>query len=56
MYVWVLIIFMSRTAHNGGPVVIDNIASMQECVRVQEVVKQSLMVDSTRCIEVKKGK
>jgi hypothetical protein len=37
MYVWVLVIYMSGSSHNGGPTVIDNIATREECVRVQEI-------------------
>lgn len=54
--VWVLLIYMSGSAHNGGPTVIDNIANMQECVRVQEIVMQSRRADMARCIEVRKVK
>lgn len=53
-YVWVLVIFMSGSAHNGGSTVIDNIATQEECVRVSEIVAQSKRVDSLRCIQVRK--
>lgn len=53
--VWILLIYMSHGSHNGGPTVIDNIANMQECVRVQEVIMKSNMTDSVRCIEVRKA-
>ena len=55
-YVWVLVIYMSGNGHNGGPTVIDNIATQEECVRVSQVVAQSNRTDSLRCIQVKKVK
>ena len=53
-YVWVLVIYMSSGGHNGGPTVIDNIATQEECVRVSQVVAQSNRVDSLKCIQVRK--
>jgi hypothetical protein len=53
-YVWVLVFYMSGSSHNGGPAVIDNIATKEECVRVSEIVMQSRRADSARCIEVRK--
>lgn len=56
MYVWILVFYMSGSSHNGGPAVIDNIATMEECVRVQKIVLDSRRADSARCIEIRKVK
>lgn len=51
--VWILIFYMG-TVSGGGPAVIDNIASKEECVRLQEIV---MKLDRTRdvdCIETRK--
>lgn len=56
MYVWVLVIYMSGSSHNGGPTVIDGIMGKEECVRVAEIVRQSRRADFAQCIEVKKVK
>lgn len=53
-YVWVLVFFMSGSSHNGGPAVIDNIATREECVRIQEIVLRSKRGDDARCIEIRK--
>lgn len=54
--VWVLVFYMSGGSHNGGPTVIDNIANMEECVRVQKIVLTARRIDDARCIEVRKVK
>lgn len=56
MSVWVLVIYMS-SVYQGGPTVIDNIASAAECDRVRSVVvKDSRVVNnSTFCLEVRKA-
>ena len=55
MYVWVLVFYMG-SSYNGGPAVIDNIATKEECVRVQQIVLRAKRIDDARCIEVKKVK
>lgn len=55
IYVWVLVIYMSG-GRDGGPTMIDNISTMQECQRVSQVIRESYLVDSTRCIQVQKVK
>lgn len=54
--VWVLVLYMSF-GHQGGPTVIDNIASQAECERVRALLtKNTRTVDnSTLCVEVKKA-
>lgn len=58
--VWVLIAYM-WTGNAGGPLVIDNIASQQECERVAENIRYMtrdtlLNGTPTRCVEVWKIK
>lgn len=53
-YVWVLVFFMSGSSHNGGPAVIDNIATREECVRIQQIVLGARRGDDARCIEIRK--
>lgn len=54
--VWVLVFWMSA-GHAGGPAVIDNIASQQECARIQSLVREIREFGATsRCIEVRKVK
>lgn len=55
IYVWVLVIYMSG-GRDGGPTMIDNISTMQECQRVSQVIRESYLVNSTRCIQVQKVK
>ena len=50
--VWVLV-FVAGAGNGGGPLVIENIASVQECERVRAVLAESFRVTS-RCIEVRK--
>ena len=52
--VWILVFYVSGTG-NGGPAVIDNIASQEECVRIQKIVNK-MGGASSRCIEVRKVK
>ena len=53
-YVWVLVFYMAGSSHNGGPAVIDNIATKEECVRIQQLVLGAKRIDDARCIEVRK--
>lgn len=60
--VWVLVAFIGYT-HTGGPLVIDNIATQHECVRLADNIKYlaknnpSIYLDAhTRCVEVWKIK
>lgn len=55
IYVWVLVIYMSG-GRDGGPTMIDNISTMQECQRVSQVIRESYLIESTRCIQVQKVK
>lgn len=55
-YVWVLVIYMSGY-NAGGPAVIDNIATKDECARVQEILMAHNAVGANtgaRCIQVGK--
>jgi hypothetical protein len=53
-YVWVLVFYMAGGSYNGGPAVIDNIATKEECVRIQQIVLTAKRIDDARCIEVRK--
>lgn len=53
-YVWVLVFYMSGSSHNGGPAVIDNIATREECVRIQHIVLRASRIEDARCIEIRK--
>ena len=58
--VWVLVFFSGFTTYHGaggGPAVIDNIATLAECQRLQTLVRET-MPDrmNSRCIEVRKVK
>lgn len=56
-YVWVLVIYMTGGSHGGGPAIIDNIASRDECVRAQELLVAQSQVGAwigARCIQVGK--
>lgn len=55
IYVWALVFYMSAY-QAGGPAVIDNIATEQECRRVGELLPQRRGVTEFRCIEVRKAK
>lgn len=54
--VWVLVLYMSF-GHQGGPTVIDNIASQAECERVRALLTKNVRTSdsSTLCIEVRKS-
>lgn len=61
--VWILIAYM-QTGYSGGPLVVDNIATQQECVRLAANVRY-IAEDTnnylsrnipTRCVEVWKVK
>jgi hypothetical protein len=47
--VWVLVLYIGKY-NQGGPAVIDNIASRSECLRVAEALDQLVV----RCVEVRK--
>lgn len=53
--VWVLVLFMGLI-NQGGPTVIDNIASQAECERVRAVLAKNVRTteSSTLCVEVRK--
>lgn len=54
--VWILVFWMAADKA-GGPAVIDNIASQQECVRMQALIREIREWGfSSRCIEVRKAK
>ena len=55
---WMLAMFISsnNTNNAGGPLVIENIANQQECLRVQQVFERQLRVNRSVCIEVRKEK
>lgn len=61
--VWVLIAYL-YSGNAGGPFIIDNIATQQDCERVAENVKYMASLSThtlystvpTRCVEVRKIK
>jgi hypothetical protein len=55
MTVWVLVFYMVGY-YGGGPAVIDNIATMQECERIRTAVMEirAAQHNTARCIEVRK--
>lgn len=56
MKVWILILYLSGY-NQGGPTVIDNIISKEECARVQKVFEDSTwsLSSKSRCVEVLKA-
>jgi len=52
--VWVLVFYMG-TIQQGGPSVIDNISTEQECQRIAELLPE-IRFTVFRCIEVRKAK
>lgn len=58
-YVWTLVIYMNTSAlipQSGGPTVIDNISTQQECERVAVLLTDRSGTRYTRCIQVQKVK
>lgn len=56
-YVWVLVFYVAGGNQAGGPAVIDNIATKEECVRIQSVLQDDdPKVRRARCIQVGKVK
>jgi len=53
--VWVLVFYMGQSKQ-GGPSVIDNISTVQECQRVAEVLNKHRKTNMVQCIEVRKVK
>jgi len=55
---WMLALFVSSSVNSaaGGPLVIENMASREECLRVQEVFYRQMNVRRSVCIEVRKAK
>lgn len=59
IYVWVLLIYMQSHQYEyrgGGPVVIDNITTMEECQRVAKIATERDGTRYARCIQVQKVK
>lgn len=55
--VWILVFYMKSTNvefRSGGPAIIDNIATQEECRRVAKVVMEADGAYYARCIEVRK--
>lgn len=55
-YVWTLVVYISGSGYQGGPTVIDNISTMEECQRVAALVLGSSRVNSARCFQIQKVK
>lgn len=54
--VWVLVFYMGHHAA-GGPTVIDNIATKEECVRIQKIISyNNRKANYSKCIQVEKVK
>ena len=57
--VWVLVFYMGVSGHQakaGGPMVIDNIATKEECARVHKLLGEWSYGKGGQCIEVWKVK
>lgn len=57
VYVWVLVVYVATSGYNtssGGPMLIDNISTKEECERVQKILDSRDRVQYTHCIEVQK--
>ena len=56
MNVWILVFYL-HLDRSGGPAIIDNIATAEECQRVQALVMEVRRISGPgRCIEVRKVK
>ncbi len=56
MIVFILIVEFVTTKYDAPTVVIDNIASQAECIRVQKHIVDTQSVRRSACIEVRKAK
>lgn len=57
VYVWMLVLYMSGSnISSGGPMVVDNISTKEECLRVQKLMREApgVRYQYSRCIEVQK--
>ena len=54
--VWVLWVYMGATYYGGGPMIVDNIATKEECIRLQNVMHEGNYVKRSKCFEVVKVK
>ncbi|GEM_PF-6670305 len=54
--VWVLVFFIGGWTHNGGPAVVDNIASAQECEKLAQAIQDIRGEARYRCVPVAKVK
>lgn len=59
--VWLLILFWDGTNRNGGPLVIDNIATQRECVEMSRKIikpanKHYSKITNAQCLKVTKVK
>lgn len=58
-YVWTLVFYMvthQHTNQSGGPAVIDNISTLQECQRIAALVLERRGTYYARCIQIEKVK
>jgi hypothetical protein len=53
--VWVLVLAVG-IRNGGGPTIIDNIVTKEECVRISEVLFENVRGSSSLCVEVRKVK
>ena len=56
IYVWVLVFYVSHGSNAGGPSVIDNIATRDECMRIRPMFDDDRTGKLARCIQVGKVK
>lgn len=56
IYVWVLVFYVSITSNTGGPAVIDNIATREECMRIRPMFDDDRTGRQAHCIQVGKVK
>lgn len=55
IYVWVIVFYVSHP-QAGGPAVIDNIATRDECMRIRPMFDDDRTGKPARCIQVGKVK
>lgn len=55
IFVWILV-FYTSTYQAGGPAVIDNIATRDECMRIRPMFDDDRTGKPARCIQVGKVK
>lgn len=55
-YAWILVFYVSAGNQAGGPAVIDNIATRDECMRIRPMFDDDRTGKSARCVQIAKFK